>query len=66
MWLILQASGEKDGDSLAIPGHPMISPLWRGEVPYATAVIAKGRLATSCIAALEADLAAERWLRQVA
>lgn len=53
----------RDGDSLAIPGHPMISPLWRGEVPYATAIVATSK---ADAARLAADMAARRRLKQAA
>ncbi|MBA5778552.1 GNAT family N-acetyltransferase [Stappia sp. F7233] len=53
----------RDGDSLAIPGHPMISPLWRGAVPYATAIVATSKAGA---ARLAADMAARRRLKQAA
>lgn len=30
------------GDSLAVPGHPMIAPLWRGRMAYAHPVLLRG------------------------
>lgn len=66
MRLTLAEKGERDGDSLAIPGHPMISPLWRGEVPYATAVIAPAPQAAARAAMLAADMATKRRLKQAA
>jgi CelD/BcsL family acetyltransferase involved in cellulose biosynthesis len=30
------------GDSLAVPGHPMIEPLWRGRMAYAHPVLLRG------------------------
>ncbi|ALV26955.1 GNAT family N-acetyltransferase [Pannonibacter phragmitetus] len=30
------------GDSLAVPGHPMIEPLWRGRMAYAHPVLMRG------------------------
>ncbi len=66
MRLTLAEEGEKDGNSLAIPGHPMISPLWRGEVPYATAVIATSKAGAAQATRLTADMAAKRRLKQAA
>jgi CelD/BcsL family acetyltransferase involved in cellulose biosynthesis len=36
------ASGIRGADSLAIPGHSMIAPLWRGQVSCATGLYARG------------------------
>lgn len=33
------------GDSLAVPGHPMIEPLWRGRMAYTTLRLSHGPLA---------------------
>lgn len=49
-------------DSLAIPGHSMIEPLWTGRLPIGTLLMSRGcGTFRSDLAA--ADLALERWLR---
>lgn len=32
----------RGGDSLAVPGHPMIEPLWRGRMAYAHPILLRG------------------------
>ncbi len=41
----LLEGGERGADSLAAPGHPMITPLWRGRAPFATVIASQGRFA---------------------
>ncbi len=53
-----------DADSLAVPDHPMITPLWRGKVPYATALLGRGAIASLSIGAARLDLSAEHRLRR--
>ncbi|WP_106753678.1 GNAT family N-acetyltransferase [Pannonibacter carbonis] len=43
------------GDSLAIPDHPMINPLWRGRMAYATLRFTRGPLAAPIAAVQAAD-----------
>lgn len=62
----LEEAGLAEADSLAIPDHPMITPLWRGKVPYARLVVARGPLAGLALAFARADLAARRGLRRIA
>lgn len=62
----LEEAGVAEADSLAVPDHPMITPLWRGKVPYATLLIARGPAAGAALAFARADLAARRGLRRVA
>ncbi|WP_417770165.1 GNAT family N-acetyltransferase [Stappia sp.] len=62
----LEEAGVAEADSLAVPDHPMITPLWRGKVPYATLLVARGRAAGVALAFARADLAARRGLRRIA
>lgn len=67
MRLTLEAAdGIADADSLALPDHTMISPLWRGEVPVATALVGSGHAAGALLALARASLAGEAGLRAVA
>lgn len=62
----LAQPGFKQADSLAIPGHSMIEPLWRGRLEIGTLLLAGsafGRLTSRLCAA---DLAVERELRNAA
>ena len=43
------------GDSLAVPGHPMIDPLWRGRMGYTTLRLGRGPLAAPLDALKEMD-----------
>lgn len=52
-----------EADSLAIPGHSMIAPLWRGTIPYSTTVIYKGAVATLRAKLLRRDIAAKKALK---
>ncbi|WP_299478560.1 GNAT family N-acetyltransferase [uncultured Roseibium sp.] len=56
----------KFADSLAIPGHPMIEPLWRGRLETGTLILSAQPLAEAKIQLCGADLALERNLRNVA
>ncbi|PVB61439.1 GNAT family N-acetyltransferase [Labrenzia sp. 011] len=62
----LAMPGFEGADSLAIPGHSMIEPLWRGRVETGTLLAAKGPLGGLMTAAGERDLAAMRCLRRIA
>lgn len=62
----LEEAGLAEADSLAIPDHPMITPLWRGKVPYARLVVVRGPLAGPALAFARADLAARRGLHRIA
>lgn len=62
----LEEADLAEADSLAVPDHPMITPLWRGKVPYATLVVGCGTFAGAGIALARADLAAARGLRRIA
>ncbi|MXN64974.1 GNAT family N-acetyltransferase [Stappia sp. GBMRC 2046] len=62
----LASPGIEEADSLAIPGHPMIEPLWRGKIPYSTTVIRKGLFATFRAKLLRRDIAATKALKRKA
>lgn len=62
----LAEPGLAEADSLAVPHHPMITPLWRGTVPYATVLLARGPLAATRCRLLRLDLAMTRSLRHLA
>ncbi|QGZ35085.1 GNAT family N-acetyltransferase [Stappia indica] len=62
----LDEAGFSDADSLAIPDHPMIAPLWRGSVPFATLVVSKGAAGAVRGALARLDIAADRRLRKLA
>ncbi|MET1415900.1 GNAT family N-acetyltransferase [Roseibium sp. HPY-6] len=53
-------------DSLAIPGHPMIEPLWRGRLETGTLILSTAPVAEAKIQLCGADLALERKLRSAA
>ncbi|WP_439529466.1 GNAT family N-acetyltransferase [Pannonibacter sp.] len=53
------------GDSLAIPDHPMINPLWRGRMTYATFRFTRGPLAAPVAAVQAADRFAFRAARHL-
>lgn len=61
----LASDGIVDADSLAIPGHSMIEPLWPGRVAYATGLVAGGRFADLRLWLGGADLALEHRARAV-
>ena len=62
----LDEAGFSGADSLAIPDHPMIAPLWRGSVPFATLVVSKGPRGVLRGALARLDIAADRRLRKLA
>jgi len=62
----LELPGFKQADSLAVPGHSMIEPLWRGRLETATLLVAFGRAAGVSEAVCLADLAAEGRVRNAA
>ncbi|WP_417687645.1 GNAT family N-acetyltransferase [Roseibium sp.] len=53
-------------DSLAIPGHPMIDPLWRGRMRYGTLLCANSVRGRVLRRISKADMAAESRLRKMA
>ncbi len=61
----LQVAGFKGADSLAIPGHTMIEPLWRGRLETGTLLVSSGLKSGPLLALCRADLALERQLRTV-
>ncbi|NVK32995.1 MAG: GNAT family N-acetyltransferase [Rhodobacteraceae bacterium] len=54
------------GDSLAVPGHPMIEPLWRGRMDYATLIYAKGAAPNLRQKLTACDIQLEKKLREIA
>jgi len=56
----------KGADSLAIPGHTMIEPLWRGRLETGTLLYAQGALGGLKQTLCEADVKLEQKLRRVA
>lgn len=56
----------KGGDSLAVPGHRMIEPLWRGRIRYATLLCATSPAGRLLQLAGHLDLSMERDLRRLA
>jgi CelD/BcsL family acetyltransferase involved in cellulose biosynthesis len=61
----LSQPGFKEADSLAIPGHSMIEPLWRGKLRTGTLLISSGSLNGARQALCAADLSLEQVLRRV-
>ncbi|CTQ56705.1 Protein involved in cellulose biosynthesis (CelD) [Roseibium album] len=55
----------KEADSLAIPGHSMIEPLWRGRLRTGTLLIGQGSLSGVMQAMCAADLSLGQALRQL-
>ncbi|MEJ8475878.1 GNAT family N-acetyltransferase [Roseibium algae] len=53
-------------DSLAIPGHPMIEPLWRGRLRYGTLFCAKSVSGRLLQAAAKYDQSLEQDIRKIA
>ncbi|WP_421980104.1 GNAT family N-acetyltransferase [Roseibium sp.] len=53
-------------DSLAIPGHSMIEPLWRGRLEIGTLLLAAGPMAAFKTRLCATDLALEQSLRRLA
>lgn len=62
----LASPGFKEADSLAVPGHKMIEPLWRGRLETGTLVYAQGALGGLKQKLGEADVQLERSLRHAA
>ncbi|WP_428688123.1 GNAT family N-acetyltransferase [Roseibium sp.] len=62
----LALTGFKGADSLAVPGHSMIEPLWPGRLETATMLIASGAVGDAKRRLAMVDLAAEQTLRQMA
>lgn len=62
----LQSPGFLAADSLAVPGHSMIEPLWRDRVDIGTLVLSKGPLGSSLASLTAVDLKLERSLRSKA
>ncbi|WP_299818492.1 GNAT family N-acetyltransferase [uncultured Roseibium sp.] len=60
----LAMPGFKGADSLAVPGHSMIEPLWRGRVETATLLGSQGFGGRLMTFLGEADLTAKRGLRR--
>ncbi len=54
------------GDSLAIPGHPMIEPLWRGRMRYGTLLCSRSGSGRMLQEAATLDLALNQNLRRFA
>nr|WP_254170577.1 GNAT family N-acetyltransferase [Roseibium polysiphoniae] len=54
------------GDSLAVPGHPMIEPLWRGRLSYGTLLCARSVPGRALQMAAKYDMALEGDIRRVA
>lgn len=62
----LEMPGFSLADSLAIPGHSMIEPLWRGRLETGMLLVAFGAAAKLRQDLCLADMAAERFLRSAA
>ena len=62
----LAMRGFKLADSLAIPGHSMIEPLWRGRLEIGTLLLSSGSLAAFKNRICSADFALDRALRRLA
>ncbi|WP_346892517.1 GNAT family N-acetyltransferase [uncultured Roseibium sp.] len=62
----LQDKQLKGADSLAVPGHRMIEPLWRGRIRYATLLCAASPAGRLLQLAGHLDLSLERDLRRLA
>lgn len=62
----LASPGFKGADSLAIPGHTMIEPLWRGRLETGTLLFAQGRLGGLKKRLCKADVKLEQRLRRIA
>lgn len=56
----------KIADSLAVPGHSMIEPLWRGRIGLGTLLLASSPLAALKSRLCAADISLEQTLRQMA
>jgi len=62
----LQSPDILEADSLAVPGHSMIEPLWRGRVEFGTLILSRGTLGTSLASLAAADLKLEHSVRSKA
>ncbi|MEM8839287.1 MAG: GNAT family N-acetyltransferase [Pseudomonadota bacterium] len=62
----LAMPGFRLADSLAIPGHSMIEPLWRGRLEIGTVLVSSGPLAAFKNRLCSADFALEQRLRRLA
>ena len=62
----LKNPGIWSADSLAIPGHPMIEPLWRGKVRIATLLMAKSSTGRLLMSAGQADTDLEQTAKSIA
>lgn len=62
----LASPGFRGADSLAIPGHSMIEPLWRGRLETATLLVTFGRMGSLKEALFRADHELEQTLRSKA
>lgn len=62
----LAQSGFRYADSLAVPGHSMIEPLWRGRLEIGTLLLANQPLGDLKNSLCAADMAFEQKLRRVA
>ncbi|MCV0425985.1 MAG: hypothetical protein K5905_10960, partial [Roseibium sp.] len=58
--------GFKEADSLAIPGHSMIEPLWRGRLETGTMFLMEGAGSVTRQKLCRADLAVDSTLRDFA
>ncbi|QFT29695.1 hypothetical protein FIV00_04325 [Labrenzia sp. THAF82] len=61
----LKLNGFKGADSLAIPGHTMIEPLWRGRLETCTLLYSGGAFSAQLCALCQADLELEQRLRRL-
>ncbi|WP_434054946.1 MAG: GNAT family N-acetyltransferase [Roseibium sp.] len=62
----LATPGFRLADSLAVPGHSMIEPLWRGRLETGTLLLSSGPLAALRNGICSADLGFEQTVRQMA
>ncbi|MEO1114503.1 MAG: GNAT family N-acetyltransferase [Pseudomonadota bacterium] len=62
----LATPGFKLADSLAVPGHSMIEPLWRGRLELGTLLLSAGPLAAVKTRICSADFTLEQTLRRLA
>ncbi len=62
----LELSDFDQADSLAIPGHSMIEPLWRGRIQLGTLLLSKGPVSTAVSSLASIDLQLESKVREKA
>ncbi|MEM9630191.1 MAG: GNAT family N-acetyltransferase [Pseudomonadota bacterium] len=60
----LEAPGFRFADSLAIPGHAMIEPLWKGRLEIGTLLMAEGKLGKTLQGLCDMDISAKEGLRR--